>query len=108
MQAIPLHAHVGGVHGDELSLVLVGQTARLATWNNVAERRGRFVKVDPKNRAIWVIPGLEPVLDLRDCVIIHHATGVRLMRMRGRDRPMIPDGIIRLMRLMNNSENLMP
>ena len=57
---------------------------------------------------MWVITGLEPVHDLRDCVIIHHATGVRLMRMRGRDRPMIPDGIIRLMRLINHSENLMP
>ena len=108
VEAIPVHAPVGGVVGDELSLVIVEQTAQLVTWTNVAERKGRFVKVDAKNRAVWVIPGLHPVQDLRDCIIIRRTIGVRLFRMKGRDRPLIPDHIIRLMRFINHSENLMP
>ena len=103
-----MNGNVGGSDGRELSLVRVGQAARLVTWSNAVARQGRLVKVDSKNRAIWVIPGLEPIQDLHDCCIIHAATGVRLERAKGRERPTIAATVLRLMRLSNRSENVMP
>ena len=103
---IPLNANVGGSDGCELSVVLCWQSARLIAWSNVAARKGRLVRVDAMNRAIWVIPGLEPVYELHDCCIIHPATGIRLQMSKGRERPTIPYHVARVMRLINTTTAL--
>ena len=86
-------------YDDQLSLVKEGSDAVLVKWAGEPGGMGRPVSMDRQGRAKWIIPGLVPAKNYAACEVIAPAVGMKLWRMKGRDRPSVPEATKRLIRM---------
>lgn len=80
---------------DDPPLLAPGTVAYIH-WLDPAGRIGRRVLLDQQSRAVYSMPSLHPLMSLTDCYIIHANIGVRMLLVKGSNRPTIPPHILRL------------
>ena len=68
----------------QLSLVEAGDVVELVHWVHGREGElGRTLRLDNRNRVVWVIPGLVPSRGFSQRPIIHPAIGTAALRNKG-------------------------
>ena len=93
-------------HNGEMTLVKEGNEVVLVSWDHGGRGdllMGRPVKIDKRGRAIYVIPGITPLRSYQQSEILIPAIGMRLEKARGRERPAIPNAVMRMMRMVLSS-----
>ena len=84
-------------HNGQMSMIREGTKPVLVTWDVHGRQSymGRRVKIDNRNRAIWVIPGLTPAVSFENYKILCPAIGLRLERVKQGERSALPEACLR-------------
>ena len=95
------------VHGRPTSLVMVDIDGCCDFWyvratlqfdrdHRITEGQGQRVRLDRHNQVICCMPWLDKIRNLVGGIIVHAHTGIVMMKVKGRDRDVVPESLMSL------------
>ena len=86
-------------YAGQLSLVAHDNKPVYVNWTVPSQRKGRVARVDGSNIILSTVAAIDPVVDFKDCDILHPAISLYPRRAKGTGRPKIPDTVLTFHRM---------